>query len=282
MKNETDLLEICDLILHKKLTDAPIEMSISEFRRFYDVFIQRNQRQVPNILVVNLGDLAYVLFPEWSRQEFIVQSHKPLNKCDFDFVTGVDWRGAEKSSPNFPKFLFQEFWDNRIRTIFILAITFFILVTIGPSSNVYDLLNTILIQVGTVFFSIYLIFTVSQSERLSFDRKLFNSGILSKYYSDDRNITKFAILTIALMLVNTLITYIPVFTNSLTDPLPNAPGRWILASTTALVVMMLFHTFFVVSGYYLERTRDVAEREHVGNILHEEYCRHNPGANDCN
>ena len=281
MKNESELLDICNLILHKKLTESPIEMSISEFRQLYDMLIQRNQRQVPHTLVVNLADLAYVLFPEWSRQEILVQSHKPITRDDFDFITGVDWRGAEKSSPSFPKFLIREFWDNKIRTIFILVITFTILVMIGPPNDVYNLLNTILIQVGTVFFSIYLIFTVSQSERLSFDRKLFNSGILDKYYSDDKNITRFAILTIALILINTLVTYIPILTNSLIDPLPNALGRWTLAASTALVVMMLFHTFFVVSSYYLERTRDVAEREHVGNILHEEYCRYHNDSNDC-
>jgi len=38
---------------------------------------------------------------------------------------------------------------------------------------------------------------------------------------------------------------------------------------------MLFHTFFTVSDYYLERTRDIAEREHIGNIFHEEFIRKN-------
>jgi hypothetical protein len=39
---------------------------------------------------------------------------------------------------------------------------------------------------------------------------------------------------------------------------------------------MLFHTFFIVADYYLERTRDVAEREHIGQTFHEEYRHRHP------
>ena len=262
-----------------RLAADPIILTMEQFRDFYDEALALNDRQVPRVLVANLEDQAYVLFPEWSRQEIIVESRKPLQDSDFSFLSLVDWRGARVSQTSFPCFLLHEAIDNWLRIGVILLVSVAALLLAGPSSDVYDLLHTLLIQASTVFLSIYLIFTVAQSERLSYDRKLFDKGTLHKYYGHDRNVTRFGILTVALVFGNSVLLSSDIVGQTLQDPLPLALGRWIAAISTAIVLSMLFHTFFIVADYYLERTRDVAEREHVGQVLHEEYCREHP--EDC-
>ncbi len=272
MKTEAELTEICDQLRHGVLAEDPIILSIEEFSRLYEISIIRNDRQIPSIVLVNLGDQAHLLFPEWSRQEIIVESRTQIGREDFAFLSVVDWRGSDTRAPNFAEFLVQEIWHNKLRTGILYFTAFSTLLAIGPSLDTLDLVNTLLIQASTVFLSIYLIFIVSQSGRLSSDKKLFDSGILHKYYSDDRNVTRFAILTIAVVFGNTVLVHAPILGRTLQNPLADAPGRWVAAFSTAIAMTMLFHTFFIVADYYLGRTRDLAEREHVGHTFHEEYC----------
>jgi hypothetical protein len=227
---------------------------------------------------VNVADQAFVMFPEWSRQEIIVTSKRAITPSDFGYIASptLDWRGAQQAPSGFPEFILREFLANKLRTLLFFILTSATLLLIGPTKSALDTLNTLLIQASTVFLSIYLIFTVSQSERLSFDQKLFNKGILHKYYADDKNVTRFAIVTIVFVFVNAVLQYLPLLSSSLSQPLLSSPGRWATAIWSALTTTMLFHTFFIVADYYLERTRDLAEREHIGQILHQEYRKHHP------
>lgn len=275
MRNEEELTNISMLIRSGRLEEGPIVMSLEELRLFYEIFIQANDRRIPEVVIVNLADQAFLIFPEWSRQEIIVESNEPLVPEDFQFIPDIDWRGAKTPPQRFPSFFVQEFWLSKFRTITVFLVSFVILMLVVRSTDVLDLISSLLIEASAVFLSIYLIFTVSQSERLSYDKKLFERGIFFKYHNDDKNITKFAILTIAFVFVNALIGHLPPIADSLSKPLSLSVGRWIISLTSAFVLTMLFHTFFIVAGYYLERTRDLAEREHTGRILHEEYsARH--------
>ncbi len=275
-KSENELMRICQFIRSGALGEAPIIMNLDDARHFFDIFIQANDRKIPEVVAVNVGDQAFLLFPEWSRQEIVVESPRALVPEDFAFVPNLDWRGATDRPQRFFHFVSQEFLANKLRTTAIFIISFAVLAVVGDSVSTLDLLNTLLIEASTVFLTIYLIFTVSQSERLSNDPKLFDRGILYKYHYDDKNVTKFAILNIALVFANTLFVHAPGIEGSLSAPLQSSVARWLVSSTTALVMTMLFQTFFIVAEYYLERTRDLAERQHIGRILHEEYRKRNP------
>jgi hypothetical protein len=274
VRTDKEVLNLVRRLKNGALSDDVIEMNLEEFRKFYDFFLRSNNRQVPLVVLVNLEDQVQVILPEWSRQEFLIEGK--FRRDDFDFVSLIDWRGAEGPATSFLEFLREELSQRTWRHLVILALGFVALVLAGPSADVYDLLSSLLIQAGTVFLSIYLIFTVSQSETLSADRKLFDKGIFHRYHSDDRNVTRFAILTIALMFVNAILAHAQPLRTTLEEPLFWSLGRWIVAFSTSLVLTMLFHTFFIVSDYYLGRTRDIAERQHMGRIFHEEYRRQCP------
>lgn len=274
--NDDEFIELVQRIAGGDLLNQPIDLNLKEFKRFYELFIEMNDRKVPWITAIHLGDQVQLIFPEHSRQEIIIEpenKHK-IYREDFSFIPIVDWKGAKKPATGFGRFLREEIRISKARISLIFLLSFSILFISFPTLEVLDLINSLLIQASTVFLSIYLIFTVSQSERLSSDRKLFEKGILHKYYSDDKHITIFAILTIALAFINTIIVHLSWFDQQNSSYL-NDLGRWIIAITTSIVATMLFHTFFIVGDYYLDRTRDIAERQHVGNIFHEEYVKKN-------
>jgi hypothetical protein len=275
--NENDLSKFAQGVVDGVLLDSSIVLKLNEFRRLYEIVLEKTRRRVPYILAIHLGDQVHLILPEYSRQEIVIEpeKRKKIRREDFSFLSLVDCRGATSPSRNFLLFLIGEIKINKIRLGLIFLISLALLIFVAPSVNNLDLANTLLIQASTVFLSIYLIFTVSQSERLSSDRKLFEKGILYRYYSDDRNITIFAILTIGLTFANTLLVHLPWISNGLDGFSLISFSRWVISITTSIIFTMLFHTFFVVSDYYLERTRDIAEREHIGNIFHEEFIRKN-------
>jgi len=270
--NDDELLKFVQRIASGDLLNQPIVLKLGEFKSFYEFFIETNNRKVPEVTAIHLGDQVLLIFPEHSRQEIVIEpenKHK-IYRDDFNFVPIIDWKGAKRPALGFGQFIFDEIRISKARISLIFLLSFGILFISSPSLDVLDLINSLLIQASTVFLSIYLIFTVSQSERLSSDKKLFERGVLYKYYSDDKHITTFAILTIALTFINTILVHLAWFSQQNSLSL-NDLGKWIISITTSVVFTMLFHTFYVVRDYYLERTRDIAERQHKENIFDEEY-----------
>ena len=272
--NEDDLRELVQEIANDGLLNGPVDLTLKEFRRFYEYFIEINERRVPRVIAIHLGDHIQIVFPDHSRQEIIIapDDKRSIVREDLNFITIIDWKGAKGPETSFIRFLVDEIRISKWR-IGLMFFTSLVLIIVGsPSPSNLDLINSLLIQASTVFLSIYLIFTVSQSERLSSDRKLFERGTFHKYYSDDKHITSFAILTIALAFINTLIVHWTWFVQRSGTNFTET-GRWVIGITTSIVVVMLFHTFFIVGDYYLERTRDIAERQHLGSIFHDEYMK---------
>ena len=276
--SESSLDEFGKEIIKGNLRDSPVIMELDDFKSFYSKFVSLTNRKIPDVTCINLGDQVQLIFPAYSRQEIVIRENKRklFSLDDFSFLSIKNWLGPKKRAKKFVEFLWDELVSNKGKIIVVFLVTFIAFIFIGNDDSNFDLINSILVQASTVFFSIYLIFTVSQSERLSSDRKLFEKGILFNYYNDDRNVTLFAIITIGFAILNTLIVHFPPIQKTLDTPLSIAYGRWIISFTTAFVSSMLFHTFFIVADYYLERTRDIAEREHIGDIFHEEYCKHHP------
>ncbi len=149
MKSEEELNTIYSHLRTGALAEEPIDLGIEEFKRLYKMMLTHSNRQVPSVVLVNLGDQVQLLFPEWSRQEIIIQGR--FNRDDFQFLSLVDWRGADGPGPRFLRFLGQEVWHSRWRNLAILLISALTLLLAGPPDVTYNLLNTLLIQASTVF-----------------------------------------------------------------------------------------------------------------------------------
>jgi hypothetical protein len=273
--------ELADVIIDDRLLLRPAEMNLDQFKEFFEYLLQLLENHIPETLVINLGDQAQIIFPSLSRQEIIVlsSSSKRINEQDFDFIPSKEWVGPTNPDSNFIKFLFGEIriYSWRILLTFILSCT--LLAVFKPDQDALEDFNSLLLQASSLFFSVYLIFTVSQSQALGSDEKLFRKGILYKYITDDQNITTFSITTIGFSLANSLLVQSDQITNLSNISFFVDLGVWVKYITTALVSTMLFHTFLLVSDYYLDRTRAIAERDYIGSIFHSAYVKHHPDEN---
>ena len=116
-----------------------------------------------------------VQFSEISPQRFLVYSPVDLTDKDFDFVTKKIWHGQRIRPKTFLSFLWSEAKLNSWKLLCVFFISA-VLLFIVRDDSLYDLLSMLLTQASTVFFSIYLIFTVTQNQTLHSDRTSFRGG----------------------------------------------------------------------------------------------------------
>jgi hypothetical protein len=189
----------------------------------------------------------------------------------FEFIHEKSWYGAEKLPQGFAAFLCEEIKLNWKRLTFVFLSSGVLLYLINAES-LYELIGSYLIQSTTVFLSIYLIFTVSQSQNLYKDVSLFKSGVLHQYYNDDRNVTFLGILTIGLTFVSSIVVaWLSLIASSISASWIAIAVRAAKSLGVAVVITLLFDTFLIVANYYLERNRDIMDRDVAANILHEDY-----------
>jgi hypothetical protein len=117
MMNEEELIRLAQQITDGVLLDHPVDLSLREFRHFYEFFIEINGRKIPNVTAIHLGDQVQLIFPKHSRQEIIIQPEKKRHilREDFDFVPFINWRGARRPAPGFFQFLREEIRISRFR-----------------------------------------------------------------------------------------------------------------------------------------------------------------------
>ena len=269
-----EIENICKKLLDGNYGKSALEVTLDEFQRFYTTMVYLTKSN-PIVSFVNLEDVVVAQFSSISPQHFDISDRKiMLTEDDFEFVISKKWYGSQGKPQSFGNFLWHEFLLNwgKLSTIFVISAL--ILFAINDKTF-YEQLISLLIQSATVFLSLYIIFTVSQSHTLYKDIVLLKEGILQRYYRDDRNVTLLGIITIAFTFLGSGII-------SLTNKLDGLvqldwatmTTRIIRAMVIAIVITMLFDTFLTVANYYLFRNRDVLERDMVADILDNDYREH--------
>ena len=272
MRKPEEIQKICEALLIGQFGKRALDVNVDEFQKFYTTMVHLTKSN-PVVSFVNLETMVVAQFSNISPQHFdIAPGKRFLTETDFDFVINRKWYGARNKPQRFGWFLWNEFLLNKRELTIIFTISALALFIIDDIV-LYEQLVSLLIQSATVFLSIYIIFTVSQSQTLYRDITLFKNGILQKYYRDDRNTTLLGIITIGLTFLGSSIV-------SLTSKVEKTYTQvdWVMLSTRAVrafvlavVVVMLFDTFFAVANYYLVRNKDVLERDMVADILDEDY-----------
>ena len=151
--NENDLSKFAQGVVDGVLLDSSIVLKLNEFRRLYEIVLEKTRRRVPYILAIHLGDQVHLILPEYSRQEIVIEpeKRKKIRREDFSFLSLVDWRGATSPSRNFLLFLIGEIKINKIRLGLIFLISLALLIFVAPSVSNLDLANTLLIQASRFF-----------------------------------------------------------------------------------------------------------------------------------
>jgi len=144
MRSEEQLIEICELIRSGRRGKHPVELPPEDFKTLYEILVKTNDRKLPEVVAVNLGDQAYFMFPEWSPQEVLIHAKKQIAREDFSYISILDWRGAQKRTPGFLKFIIWEFVSHKLRTAVVAGMAFAVMLLIGPTGRALNLLNTLL------------------------------------------------------------------------------------------------------------------------------------------
>ena len=268
-----EIARICRELINNSIGMSALEVSLDEFRVFHET-MQRLTKTVPMVSLINLESTVVAQFSNISPQHFDITHSEPLTESLFGFAEKKCWYGPRKSPQSFSRFLLAEFLLNKwkLSVIFIAsALVFFVI----NSAEFYQLMASFLLQSSTVFLSLYIIFTVSQSQTLYKDVSLLKIGVLHQYYRDDRNMTLLGILTIALtFLFSGLVSLTAMFDSTTQAFWALTASRLVRAVSMSIVVALLFDTFLTVANYYLDRSRDVLERDLVAAILDDDYRKH--------
>lgn len=274
MKTDEYLKGICHHLVQGEIGHEAVMLNPDEFQRLYRIMVDMRGGKVPVLSIVNLQSSMVAQFSDVAPQHFLITGTSKLSRRSFGFMSNLVWHGPESRSQSFFGFVLEELRQSFVRLLFVfLAST--IALYVADSDSLYEQLTSLLITSATVFLTIYLIFTVAQSQTLQGDRSLFEKGVIQRYYQDDRHVTLIAILTIALVFANSaFLTLATKYQLSIYLGQLQVNSSFWKAISTALVVTLLFYAFFTVVDYYLERSRDVAERNVVSDILHDDFKKH--------
>lgn len=269
-RTDQQLEAICTHLLGGEIGNDAVELEFEEFKRLYAT-MTRLRASAPRLtLVKTLGNEVFAQFSDIAPQHFIITDRQPLTPERFGLVPNLVWYGEQKRPLTFIRFLGKELRRN-LWPLLGVFIGSAVLMFAANSPSLYELMATLLIQSGTVFLSIYLIFTVSQSHRLAEDKRLFKVGITERYFRDDRNVTLLAILTIAITFISSM--FVSLLDTNWWVTIFRAPvlTAVLKAVSTAIAIAFLFDSFLTVAGYYLGRTMDVVERDVISEILHQDF-----------
>lgn len=259
------------MIKHPDQEIAPtVEVTLSEFQKYY-TSLWKLTGSPPAVSLVNLGTIVIGQFSNVSPQKFGIQTRRFLTCEDFRFVDALRWHGPERACQSFIQFVWVEFrlywWK--------LLLVFFTgtgLLYLADDTQLYSVLATLLIQSCTVFLSIFLIFTVAQSQILYRDIELFESGFLEKYYCDDRNVMWLGITAVALTLLSPMV--ISLLDSYFAEPMASelrVVVRLLKALSMSVTIALLFDTFLSVVDYYLQRSRDLIDRDMASEVLSRDF-----------
>jgi hypothetical protein len=249
-------------------SDQALQLTLPEFKNVYIEMVHQLGNRNPYVVLLFFVDEVLATFPQYSLQQFRVpqQRGKFLTPSDFDFIIHRQVYGLQKEPPSFWKFIVGEFrlYWKWLSLVFIIS---FIGLHFSGAQNTYSVLSGLLIQSATVFVSIFLIFTVTQSALIQQDLTLFRQGLLHRYRRDDRNVAILGILVIGSVIFNNMFVNLPyelkVFIEGYKLDLYNFWG----AISTSIVITLLIDAFISVVGYYLERSQDVVDRDLARKIL---------------
>jgi hypothetical protein len=265
-----EIENLCKKLLAGYINNRAFRVSLEEFQKFYSTFINLT-KNVPVVSLINLEDVIVAQFSSLSPQHFDIFQKHMLEEDDFEFIQNKRWYGAKKRSEKFGFFLWKELRQNFVSLILIAAIGFSLLFWVN-NNELYNLMVSLFIQSSTVFLSLYIIFTVSQSQKLYQDISLFKTGILHKYFRDDKNVTLLGILTVAFTFLNSILIHLfAKYEATINDPLFGTLARISKATFTTIILVLLFDMFITVANYYLERNRDIIERDIVITLLDKDY-----------
>lgn len=263
-------------------------LTLAQFKELYqEIYRQRGNTRLD---VVLNGEWALVQFSELCNHRVrilpdnllrpplkFLNLHLYLEKDDFEMIfSSATFFGQERYLTLW-RFLKEEFQVNGMKALIIFGLSglFFSLVA-RSSPNVVASINEVLITISAIFFSIFMLFTISQNLPLM-DLSLFKRGLPHRFVQIDKKIANSTIFAVGISALNRALAENPVvvvpstrfwsqFTVDFTVML-----NW----STALAISIIAISLLIVVQYYFKRIQFLYETDLSKKLLDESFSNIN-------
>jgi len=281
MIEKENIPQLVDDLLARRLRLPTPEFDLQTFKELYHEISKRRGNVQQYMYVIILGKEAYCQFSEIFNQHYLVLHSERLSEDEFDFSSDVVCKGAKDKPPKFYEFILSEAKMNwkALFSIFCLGCLF---LWLSWSVEFIQWVNEMLITSATLFFSIYLLFTVTQNTLLYKDLLLFLDGIVSKYFTDDRLLATTSVFSIPVALVGASAARIEysISVSVLRQSFQIEVHKVVSVLVTSLALSILANCFLAVIDYYIERNKDMIERNLSTEALAADFQKHHRDERD--
>lgn len=267
--NDMELQHLVDGILQRKVHLRAIEVSLNEFQRLHSMLLKRNPL-ASTLSVVNLGKEIFIQFSRLSPQHFLIRRKKPFAKSEFGFIQNLIWHGPQQIEAGLVRFLINEFRSSGT-LILVTFVTSLFLLCANSDKQLFTTISELVLQSATVFLSIFVIFSVTQNSVLAADKRLFDSGTQAQYYDDDKNLSLLMLISIGLSFLLPLMSNVEQIFPPIRIHMYILDWNLVRGIVGALSLSSLIYSFKVVISYYLNRSRDISERDLVSEFLEQDF-----------
>ncbi len=282
--------DVANEILSSDRSRPGFDLTVSEFRDVYELVHQRLPG-TPVHIVLN-GDWAMAQFSRISNQRIrIIREprkgrfgrffkRKLLSEADFDFaLLYANLYGAHQPL-NFTSFLKEELSGNTFKLIATLfsSLAIFLLIARYGTRDDLSQINQILLTVSTLYLSIFLLFTVSQSIESINNQYFFQAGLTHRFFMVDRFVASLALITLVMCILNLVLLIVPanidIHLSRFSFQVPDFVR--FAAILTAIAITLLVDSFLALIQYYFSRVQYIMEQELTGELL-DSFVEHNEG-----
>ena len=262
-----------------------IEISLDRFKELYRSLHRAGE--VSRVDIVLNGDWAMAQFAQLSNQRIIVRPnnyynewhrrfhiHVHLEEKDFEFADAAASFYGELRYLTLFRFIVEEMKADGLPLLAILILTGLFLRLVAKDSSSIGILkstNDVLIAVSTLFFSLYILMTVTQNlprtdspEALS----LFKRGLMHRFMHVDTFVAWFALLALLIAVASRITTESgALLVQTFSVGLISVELWQIVLWMTSVALTLIAGSLIIVVRYYFARIKDLQETELTKRLL---------------
>ncbi len=286
--NVNQTSDVLDALLQPSGKPENFILTLAQFKELYqDIHRQRGETKVD--IVLN-GEWALVQFGElcnhrirvlpnglYRRITKALNWHLYLEKNDFEIAFSSAEFYGQLEYLNWWRFTKEEARVNGVKGVVIFLLSgFFLSVAVKTSTNVISSVNDILIGVSAIFFSIFVLFTISLNLPLV-DMYSFRQGLTHRFVQVDKKVAYLAVFAL------TVASFNRVFADTQVLQIPQT-SLWtqntvdmqrFLSWSTAFGISIMAISLLTVIQYYFRRVQNLYEKDFSKRILDEAFTDRN-------
>lgn len=279
--------EVVQAILNPSGQPRLFTVTLSEFENIYEEITKR--RDSTKVDIVLNGTWALVQFSELVNHRIRVvpnNAHRRMMRFWWgrQFLEKQDFKIAHTSTTfygqteylTFSRFALEEIRSNGLTALVLITASFYLINLAAeaatPAESVISAASDVILAVGAIFFSMFLLFTASQNLSLV-NIELFKRGLTHRFMQIDANVTYLAIVTLGVAGATRVLSTFPDLDTRVVIVLLSTTINWlhIAIAGTALAITLMAISLITVVQYYFKRLQYLYETEYSRKVLDEQF-----------